>query len=226
MTFASTTIVIADDHPIFRVGVVSVINTIEGCKVVAEAENGLEAIDLIVKHKPDVAILDLDMPKSSGIDVVNRVFELHLPTRMVILTAHTNPNTFMQLAEMHEVSILLKENAINELPQCLQSISEGKVFISQICRKIISKFQQQHSSVQKIVNRLKELTSTEILILSLISEGLTTQQIADRQSNSFKTIENHRTNIAHKLNISGANNLLVFSIENKDQIFNVLATKK
>ena len=120
---------------------------------------------------------------------------------------------------------MLKENAINELPQCLQSISEGKVFISQICRKVISKFQQQHNSVQKIVNRLKELTSTEIRILSLIGEGLTTQQIADRQSNSFKTIENHRTNIANKLDISGANNLLVFAVENKELISSALGKK-
>jgi DNA-binding NarL/FixJ family response regulator len=225
MAFAPKTIVIADDHPIFRVGVVSVLNRIEGYKVIGEAENGLEAIDLIVKHKPDIAILDLDMPKSNGINVVNRIVELHLPTRMVILTAHTDPKTFMQIAEMQEVSILLKENAINELPQCLQSISEGKVFISQICRKVISKFQQQHNSVQKIVNRLKELTSTEIRILSLIGEGLTTQQIADRQSNSFKTIENHRTNIANKLDISGANNLLVFAVENKELISSALGKK-
>ncbi len=226
MTFAPKTIIIADDHPIFRVGVVSVLNSVEGYRVVAEADNGLEAIELIVKHKPEISIIDLDMPKCTGVEVVNRIVELHLPTRMVILTAHTDPQTFMQIAEMQEVSILLKENAITELPQCLQSISEGKVFISPSCRKVIGKFQQQHGSIQKIANLLKELTPTEIQILSLVSEGLTTQQIAERQSNSFKTIENHRTNIAQKLGISGANNLLIFAIENKGMVLSALAKKR
>lgn len=222
MTLIPKTIVIADDHPIFRVGVVNVINSIEGCKVVAEAENGLEAIDLIVKHKPDVAVIDLDMPKSNGADVLNRVVELHLPTRMVILTAHTDPKTFMQIAQMHEVSILLKENAVNELPQCLQSISESKVFISPNCKKLISKYKQLFTSAQKVNNLLKALSATEIQVLWLVGQGLTTQQIAERQNNSFKTIENHRTNIAQKLGISGANSLLVFAIENKEQINSAL----
>lgn len=222
MTLIPKTIVIADDHPIFRVGVVNVINSIEGCKVVAEAENGLEAIDLIVKHKPDVAVIDLDMPKSNGVDVLNRVVELHLPTRMVILTAHTDPKTFMQIAQMHEVSILLKENAVNELPQCLQSISESKVFISPNCKKLISKYKQLFTSTQKVNNLLKALSATEIQVLWLVGQGLTTQQIAERQNNSFKTIENHRTNIAQKLGISGANSLLVFAIENKEQINSAL----
>lgn len=226
MNFAPKTIVIADDHPIFRIGIASVLNSLDGYKLIGEAENGLEAIELIVKHKPDLAILDLDMPRCNGVEVVNKIVELHFPTRMVILTAHTDPQTFMQIAEMQEVSILLKENAINELPQCLQSVFEGKVFISQSCRKVISKFQQQHNSLKKIVNRLKELTSTEILILSLISEGFTTQQIADRQNNSFKTIENHRTNIAQKLDISGANNLLIFAVENRGLVMSVLVAKK
>jgi DNA-binding NarL/FixJ family response regulator len=222
MNIAPKTIVIADDHPIFRVGVVNILQGIGGYKVVAEAENGFEAIELIEKHKPNLAIIDLDMPKCSGICVVNRIVELHLPTRIIILTAHTDPQTFLQVAGMAEVSILLKENTISELPQCLQSIENNEIFISPSSKKIISKFQQKFNSTQRVMDLLESLTPTELIILKLIGEGLTTQQIAERQNNSFKTIENHRSNIAQKLNITGANTLLVFALENKSLVLSAL----
>lgn len=226
MNIAPRTIVIADDHPIFRVGVVNIIKGIAGYKVIAEAENGLEAIEQIEKYKPDLAIIDLDMPKCSGICVVNRIMELHLPTRIIILTAHTDPHTFLQVAGMAQVSILLKENAISELPQCLKSIENNEIFISPSSKKIVSKFQQKHSSTQRVMELLENLTPTELIILKLIGEGLTTQQIAKKQSNSFKTIENHRTNIAQKINISGANTLLVFALENKELVLSILEARK
>lgn len=214
-------IVIADDHPIFRKGLLSVINGLGKYRVVAEAEDGGEAINLIEKYRPDIAIIDLDMPVCTGLEVANSIFLNHWASRVIILTAHTHPETFIQVIHLPQVSILLKENAITELPVCLNEVSNGKVFISDLARRIISNYSKVNRAQNEIVKMLNALTTTEQKILLSISEGLTTQQIANKFGNSFKTIENHRTNISLKLGINGANNLLLFAIENRSIISSI-----
>ncbi|MFP4557340.1 MAG: response regulator transcription factor [Bacteroidales bacterium] len=211
-------IVVVDDHPIFRMGIVSFLSSLKGYVVIAEGSNGEEALALIKKHNPDYIILDLDMPKVSGKTVVDKILHQNLPVRIIVLTAHTDPVVIHQLKDLKCVSILFKESAVQELSRCLTNMEEGKVFISPLCVKFLESTHKEISGKLKTLSMLNELTKTELKILSMIAKQLTTNQIAEKLHNSHKTIENHRSNISLKLGLTGANALLRFAIDNDEII--------
>lgn len=134
------------------------------------------------------------------------------------MTAHTDPVTFYGAIEFNNASFIFKESAIKELSKCIEEMESGRVFISPICKKFIENASKEAKKIQQIKNDVQQLTQSELAILKLVAQHKTTQQIADILHNSYKTIENHRTNICQKIGISGANNLLLYAIENREII--------
>jgi len=214
-------IVVVDDHPIFRVGIVSLLSSIVGYNVVAEGSNGQEALILLQKHNPDYLILDLDMPKVSGKVVVDNILSQNLPVKIIVLTAHTDPLVIHQLKNLGIISLLFKESAVHEISRCLATMEEGNTFISPLCEKFLEHTQKESSSKLKTLGKLNELTTTELKVLSLVAKQLTTNQIAEKLHNSHKTIENHRSNITLKLGLTGSNALLRFAFDNSETILQV-----
>ena len=209
------TVIIADDHPIFRMGLRSLIENLDGFSVTDEADNGLEAIEMLRKNVPNYAILDIDMPKATGIDVADFIQQNSLPVKIIFLTAHTDPVTIEQALSLQHVSILFKESASRELKHCLEKMEDGNFFVSPICLKFSENRALENQRVNKTIEAINALTQTEQKILYLVSQHKTTSQIAEQLNNSYKTIENHRTSISQKLQLAGPNSLLRFAMESE-----------
>lgn len=125
-----TKVLVADDHHFFRQGLVNVIKEEEGFEVVAEAEDGLEAFNLIKKEKPNIAVLDMSMPKMNGLEVVKKVQKENLKVKFVIITMHKNQELLNKALDAGVKAYLLKENSGSELVAALNLVLEDRCFIS------------------------------------------------------------------------------------------------
>mgnify|MGYP006274449567 CR=1 FL=1 len=211
-------IIIADDHPLFRVGVKTLIDNLGGFQLTGEANNGEEALRLLEKETVDVAILDIDMPEKNGIEVAGEIKKNHEHTKIIFLTSHSDLTLFKRAYETDFSGFLFKESALEELEECFNTIFKGETFISPITKEYLQQNQSRLEHLKKLETLINSLTHTEKKILLLIIERKTTKEIAETLFNSYKTIENHRLNICHKLNIKGTNNLLSFAINNQADI--------
>jgi len=204
-------IIIADDHHIFRKGVLSIVSEDSSIEVLGEASNGDEAIKLVEEKKPDIAILDIDMPGLSGLDVARKIKEKNLPSRVVILTIHKDKEYFDEALELDIKAYVLKESIANDLIDCIKKVNSGEYYISsQISGYLVEK---NKSSQKK--SELDSLTPAEKEILKLIAQNKTSAQIATELFRSTRTIENHRNNICNKLGLKGPHALLLYAIQHK-----------
>jgi DNA-binding NarL/FixJ family response regulator len=204
-------VMIADDHHIFRRGIISILKGEDSFELVGEAADGLEALELIKKLKPDIALLNLDMPGLNGLEVATEVFKEKLPVKTAILTMHKEKEYFSRAMEVNVKAFLLKDKISDDLIECLKTLDEGNYFISpQISTYLVEKGQKPAWA--------EKLTHTELHVLKLVSDNKTSAQISDELFKSVRTIENHRSNICKKLGLSGQNALLLFAIENKNYL--------
>jgi DNA-binding NarL/FixJ family response regulator len=211
----NTTLVIADDHPIFRKGLKEAIESHEGFSVVAEAENGEIALKRIREFKPKITILDIEMPLMDGFGVAKSIREDHLPVDIIFLTMYNDEDMFNAAMDIGAKGYLLKENAAQDVLECIQIVASGKYFLSPlISLHLINRNDRAKSLLQKHPS-LIFVTPTEKKVLRLIAESKTSKEIASELFISYKTVENHRTNIAKKLSLHGNHQLLKFAIENK-----------
>jgi two-component system, NarL family, response regulator DegU len=206
-------IIVADDHPLFRSGVSSTIKSIHNVNVVAELSNGMDAYQSILEHRPDIAILDIDMPMLSGLDVAEKVMSEKTKPYLIILTMHINKEYFIDAMHKGVSGYLIKDNAIEELLECIKEVRLGKRYVSANFRKYLGS--DGHILAEDNKNFLSLLTPTEKVILKLISEGKTSSEISALLFISVNTVDNHRANMTKKLNLEGKNSLLKFSISNK-----------
>lgn len=211
-------IIIADDHPLFRMGVKSLIETYEYFDLIAEAENGDVAVELILNLKPDIVILDIDMPGKNGIQVAEYVKKEEIQTKIIFLTSHSNLQLFNEAMNLNVKGFLFKESALEELAECIKHVDQGEKYISPLCESFINENSEQLIRFKQFQELVKNLTATELKILKYIANHYTTKSIAEELHNSYKTIENHRFNICQKLQIKGTNNLLAFAMDYKDFI--------
>ncbi len=211
-------VLIADDHPIFRLGLVNVIKSAAQLNLVGEAENGTVAVDLIYRLKPDVAVLDLEMPGLNGLQVCEKICgEKTNKTKVLILTLLKEADLYLKSMEIGAFGYLLKDNAAEELAIAIEKVHNGDKYVSVGLNEKLNSKKSYLLNDQKFKEILTKLTSTEISILKLISEQKTTKEISQKLFVSEKTTENHRYNINKKLGLgSGQNSLLIFALENKD----------
>ena len=204
-------IIIADDHHIFRKGILSIAAEDSSVEVTGEASNGEEALKLVRELKPDIAILDIDMPLMSGLDAARKIKEEGLNTKVVILTIHKDKEYFDEALELDIKAYVLKESIANDLIDCIKQVAAGEYYIS----SVISGYLVENNKHNNGKNDLGKLTSTELQILKLISQNKTSAQIAEELFRSVRTIENHRNNICSKLGLKGPHALLLYSIQHK-----------
>ena len=202
-------ILIADDHPLFRSGIKAVMDSIPNIEQVTEVNDGLEAYQAIVQLRPDIAILDIEMPLLSGLDVCKKVLSEKHYTKIIVLTMHREKSYFEDAIQSGVYGYLLKDGATQELKQCIESVVKGERYVSSAFQNLINDLNNDSET-----NTLKSLTPTELVILKLIAEGKTSNEIADFLFVSPKTIENHRTNMNKKLQLDGSKNaLLKFALQ-------------
>jgi len=206
-------LLIADDHPIVRNGLSFKINQDARFKIVAEAGDGETALSLIQEMQPDIAILDIDMPKLDGLQVARKIVELNLKTKTILLTLHKDEDFFRTAMEIGAKGYFLKENAAEEIVAGVQAVSEGRTYVSAAMSVYLLRQQPITPTPAEIL--AAQLTPAERNILKLISLGETSKGIGEKLSLSYRTIENHRTNMCRKLDIVGTNALLRFALEHK-----------
>jgi DNA-binding NarL/FixJ family response regulator len=205
-------ILIADDHPIFRRGLRMVIESDSLLKVIAEVENGVEALEQIIALEPDVAVLDVNMPKADGLSVARQIQTKNLPTAPIFLTMHADEAIFNAAIDADVKGFVIKDGAANDIIECVKSIVRGQSFFS----SALSQFLLNRSKNEK--SSLNNLTVSERRILRLIADGKATKEIAEELFVSPRTIDHHRANIAAKLDLRGKNALLTFALTNKSKI--------
>ena len=213
-----TKVVIADDHPIFRRGLVDLIESDSSFTIVGESDCGEKAIDLIKKLKPDIAVVDLSMPDISGLEVVKEIRKTNLAVEFIILTIYKNEEYISKAIDLNVRGYILKENTEDDLLTSLKSVAKGDYYMSHLLSShLISKKRNMEEFEAKIPS-IKSLTTTERRVLKLTAENKSCKEIAEEMCISPKTVENHRSNISNKLNLKGRNKLLQFAIENKSTI--------
>ncbi|MBI1221163.1 MAG: response regulator [Bacteroidetes bacterium] len=210
------TVVIADDHPIFLLGLKSVLEKMrDEFDLIGVAENGSQAWELIKNKKPDIALLDIEMPDISGLDICEKVRSDNLFTKVIALTVHKDEDIFNQALEAGVHGYILKENSINDLSEGIKTVLSGNFFFSASVSSFLLNRTARQVAVETEVKG-RRLTKTEKYVMRMIAEGHTSNEIAKKMRISVKTINNHRANICKKLNLKGTNSLLVYAMKNKE----------
>src|SRR6202046_5378120 len=208
------TIVLVDDHPVVRKGLKLSIEEDARMKVVAEAGDGEAALGLIKKLNPQLALLDIDMPKLGGLSVAKEIIRLGLKTQIIFLSFHRDEDFFRAAIDIGGRGYLLKDSAMDEIITAINTVIAGQVYMSSAIALQLLQSSRAASDTQN-GSLIGDLTPSERRILLLIADGLSSKEIGTELSIHYRTVENHRTNICRKLNIEGANALLRFAVQNK-----------
>lgn len=202
------TILIADDHPLMRQGIRMALAAETDMQVVGEAADGEEALQCIAFLKPDVIILDLDMPKRDGLSVLRELNRLNSPVSVMILTLHTGADLLFQALELGVRGYIFKGSAASDVAEGARRVSGGGSYLSAAVQQAVEKGRPR----KDLLSELQRLTPTELKVVRAIAEGRTTREIAASLDLSGRTVENYRTAICTKLNLSGPNALLRFAL--------------
>ena len=208
-------ILIADDHPIMREGLKIILKENSEFQDVHEAKNGEEALNALLKDDFDIVTLDIEMPVMSGFDVARNIADKKLKTKIIFLTMYKDEHIFNQAIELGALGYILKENAVADIIDCIKSVMNGQHYISPVLSNIILKRNISNNELTKNQPSINDLTKTELTILKMISASKTSKEISEELFISYKTVENHRANIAKKLDLHGAHSLIKFAISNK-----------
>lgn len=215
MMSEKTAVLIADDHPLFRKGLRQAIEEDSALSVVAEAGDGSGALWQIRDLKPDVAVLDIDMPGMTGLQVARAVRDEGMYVAVVILTVYREEDMFNEAMDLGVRGYVLKETAGVEIIEALKAVSMGKYYISPTISGHLAGRTERARQLLKEKPSLSSLTSTEHKVLRLIALGKTSKDIAEEMHVSFRTVETHRYNISTKLNLHGSHSLVKFAIDHR-----------
>ena len=215
-----TTIMIADDHPLFLTGLREIISGVPDWQIIAEAINGQQALEFITKKTPDISILDINMPLKDGLEVAKFVHENNIPTSVIILTMYDDEMIFKKAASYCIKGFILKESAIDDVIEGIEHVVQGDTFVSPKLFHRFLKKDFRKTNIEKLYRY--NLTNSEQKILKMIANNYTTRQIAEKLFISPKTVEHHRSNICKKFNLTGKNALLRFVLENKEILNHIL----
>jgi DNA-binding NarL/FixJ family response regulator len=210
-----TKILIADDHQIFRQGLVKQIESDSAYEIIAEAGDGKEALEKIISLKPDIAIIDISMPVINGMEVIQECMKEKTETNIIVLTMYKEEQYFKNAIELGVKGYLLKANSFENLMDCLKAVTLGEHYFSPQLSGFVASRYGELESLKKKTPGLDELTPTERKVLKLIVETKTSKEIAKELSISHRTEEKHRENICNKLGIKGVNKLIKFALEHK-----------
>ncbi len=212
------TIVLADDHPIVRKGLREVIDEDPRFRVVAEANNGREAVDAIELHAPQVTVLDVDMPVMNGFAAAREIRTKKLPTEIVFLTMHRDEDLFNEAIDLGAKGFVLKDSALADIVDCINAVAAREHYASAALTSFLLNRSRRAVKLTETKPTINDLTPTERNVLKLIAEDQTTKQIGEQLFISPRTVEKHRQNICQKLELQGSHSLLKFALAHKSEL--------
>jgi DNA-binding NarL/FixJ family response regulator len=206
-------IFIVEDHRLFREGLKAMLSLDPGYEIIGEAEDGLEAVRLIRKAKPDLVLLDLSMPRMNGFSVLREVKAAMPEVKILVLSIHESDQYVLQAFEARADGYAIKDSSREELRVAIRSVLEGKKYISPgVAGNVLEGYLDGRKTL-KSKTALDTVTEREKEILKLLGEGYQNKEIAGLVHISVKTVEKHRANIMAKLDLHNAAALTAFAFE-------------
>lgn len=203
-------VLLADDHTLFRAGIRSLLQTLPGIELVAEAADGHEALELVQAHRPDVALLDIMMPNLNGLDTAARMARDFPRSRVIMLSMNADGDSVLKALRVGAVGYLVKTADPSELELAIRAAGRGEKFLSAAVSKhvvaaCLERLDQEQTSLERLTPRQRE-------VLQLVAEGHTTKEIAAKLELSVKTAEAYRGEVMKALDIHDVASLTRYAI--------------
>ena len=205
-------ILIADDHSLVREGLKQILELEEDFEVIGQAANGIETLEKIKELRPDVLLLDINMPIMGGIPTLRKIKEENIPVKVVILTIHEGREYLMETLKLGALGYVLKDSDSASLSKAIRDAYSG---VSYIQPKLAAELVREFNNVKlHKSNAENELTRREYEVLSLIADGMNNKDIADKLFISEKTVKNHVSSIFKKINVNDRTKAAIYAYKN------------
>jgi len=202
---------IVDDHKMFRSGLRFLLNDISEIRVVGEASNGLEFLDLAANEIIDIVLMDINMPEMSGLEATCEALKLYPKLKIIVLSMHGEEEYYDQMVEAGVQGFLLKNSGVDDLNAALQAVINGGTYFSQeLLVGILNKKKQKQFQTEVV-----KLTQRELEVLKLICEGYCNTDIAEKLFISHRTVDRHRSNLLSKTGCPNSTSLVMYAVKNK-----------
>lgn len=220
-------IIIADDHTLLRQGIRNVLELEEDLLVIGEASDGEQAVQRTLELLPDILLLDINMPKMNGLEVIRRINEQDTKVRIIVLTMHDDENYVMEVIKSGAVGYLLKDIEAGMLVKAIRTVYDGESFIyPTLAKKLFGEINRQHTQTLEAArlaeqqredrdDKEERLSYREIEVLVMVCKGLSNQEAAKQLFLSEKTVKNHLTNIFRKIGVTDRTQAVLYAIKNK-----------
>lgn len=204
-------VLVADDHPIVRKGMVTVIDMTEGMRVVGEAKDGLEAVAQAAALQPDVIVMDLVMPRMEGVQAISEICRAYPSARILVLTSFAQDEKIIAAIKAGAAGYMLKDSMPDEVMQAIRDVYNGDAVIQpRIARKLINEIRADLTQPAGT-----ELTPREREVLQWVARGLPNKEIALKASISEATVRSHVRNIFSKLNLTNRSQVVLYAVQNR-----------
>jgi DNA-binding NarL/FixJ family response regulator len=207
------TIIIVDDHLIFRQGLKALLTTENIASVIGEASNGKEYLELLLHLKPDLVLMDIDMPHMNGMEATQKSLDLFPELKIIAFTMFGDEEYYYKMIDLGVKGFILKSSGINELEKAISEVVQGESYFSnELLRKIIKNLGRRN---EEKINKEIAFTTREMEVLQHICLGLNNEEIAEKLFISPKTVKSHRSNLLEKTNSKNSSVLIIYALKNR-----------
>ncbi|HEY97574.1 MAG TPA: response regulator transcription factor [Dehalococcoidia bacterium] len=207
------TIVLGEDHLITRQGILRLLEDEEGLKVIGEASNGEEAVQIVTELKPDVVIMDIAMPKLNGIEATRQIKVINPYTGVLILSAYDDDEYVFAMLKAGAAGYLLKSVGGDELVRAVKAIHNGEPVLDPVIAKKVMNYFKFQNRIPSVKEDTEHLSSRELDIIKLAARGLTNKEIADKLHLSYRTVEGHMRDVFNKLGVGSRTEAVLFGLK-------------
>lgn len=211
-------VLVVDDHPVFRKGMIQIIEDDPSLQIVGQAGSAEEALQQLPALSVDVAVVDIDLPGMDGLELSSRLLKRKPPVPVVLLTMHKSEKIFQAALDLGVSAYILKDEAESGIVSGIKCAARGDHYITPTLASLLVNRGRRASQLRQQTPAVESLTPTERAVLRRIAENKTSREIGAELFISHRTVETHRANICAKLNLSGSHPLLQFALENKSAL--------